>query len=220
MEGKSVVIMGASSGLGRALAKLLFQKGAKLFLLSRTIDKADLSFESVKIQCDVTNKNSIKDAFKKIDKIDYLIYCVGKGLMKDLRDVSEEEIEEVLNTCLKGAIFVNQEAYKKMAKAKSGHIINIISTSGRKARAMETVYCAAKWGLRGFNDSLSLAAEENGIKVTGVYPGGMKSENFWKIVPGKDISAYMEPSFVAQKIIEMLEKEPATKELLIERPKT
>ena len=212
---KNTVIVGASSGLGKAMANLLLSEKSKLILISRTDPQIP---NTIFIQADIRSYAEVKKAFEEIENLDLLINCAGIGLLKDLRDSTEEEINSVIDTDLKGAIWVSKEAYEKMAAKKSGYIINIVSTSGRKARPMETIYCAAKWGLRGFTASLQLAGEETGVKVTGVYPGGMKSEHFWKIIPGKDISEYLEPGDVAKKIIDMLKGEYQT-ELLIERPK-
>jgi NAD(P)-dependent dehydrogenase (short-subunit alcohol dehydrogenase family) len=215
LNNKTIVIVGASSGLGRALAEILSKENVKLFLLSR--NPIDFS-NSTHIKIDIKNPEEIKVAFERIGDLDILINCAGIGLMKDLRDSTIKEINNVLDTDLKGAIYVAREAYKILAKKGSGHIVNIISTSGLRARAMETVYCAAKWGLRGFTESLALASEETGVRVTGVYPGGMKSENFWKITPRKDISDFMDPAVVAQKILDMI-KGDYQKDLIIERPK-
>ncbi|MFC1625615.1 SDR family oxidoreductase [Patescibacteria group bacterium] len=219
LRGKNVVLFGASSGLGKSLVKLLSVEEVNLILLSRGIGLTNFP-DTVKIPCDIRKENEIVAAFKKIDskfeKIDLLINCVGIGLVKDLRETGGSEIDNVINTNLKGAIIVAREAYKRMSQKSSGYIVIISSTSGRKVRAMETVYCATKWGLRGFTGSLQLAGEENGVKVTGVYPGGMKSKNFWSIVPGKDIKDYLEPAFVAEKIINLV-KGRYKKELVIER---
>lgn len=201
---RNVVIVGASKGLGRALALLMY-KNSNLFLLSRKIKKLTFAKkEVVKIKCDVASKESIKRAFKKIDKltftIDVLINCAGIGLEKNLEDSQNTEIEKVIKTNLLGAIFVSKEAYKRMMVRKSGHIINISSTSGKKAREKETIYCASKWGLAGFTESLRLEAQKNNIKVTTVYPGGMKTD-FYSKLPDKDISRFMDPKHVARQII-------------------
>ena len=106
-----------------------------------------------------------------------------------------------------------------MLPHQSGHIINVASTSGLRARAEETIYCASKWGVRGFTESLRLEASAQRIRVTGVYPGGMRSENFWQIVPGKNIAAYMEPQLIAEQIVSIIKSDPSIcpSELVIER---
>lgn len=219
---KHIVIIGSSSGLGKELAKQLSTEGAHLYLLSRSIHTAEFAFSAERIACDVTNPQAISDAFQSIDKkterIDILINCAGIGLIKGLEQTSHEEILKIIQTNLTGNIFASQEAYKRMLKQKSGHIVNVSSTSAIKARADETIYCASKWGLRGFTESLRLAAAVHKIRVTGIYPGGMQT-NFWKGNEPKNLEAYMLPEDIAEQIVSLL-KSPlaiAPSELVIER---
>lgn len=127
---------------------------------------------------------------------------------------------DIFGVNLKGNIYIAHEVYTRMLQQKSGHIINVSSTSGLRAREMEVLYCASKWGLRGFTESLRLEARKHGISVTGVYPGGMSSENFWQILPGKDISEYMKPVDVAKQIMHVVNQDSgvAVAELVVERP--
>jgi NADP-dependent 3-hydroxy acid dehydrogenase YdfG len=221
---KTAVVTGASSGLGKAVTELLAKEGIKVFALARNIDQVKFSPNVVKVTCNIRNLQSIDDAFSTIDKetenIDFLINCAGRGLVKSFEETTREEIMDIFGVNLKGNIYIAQEVYKRMLQKKSGHIINVGSTSSIKAREMEVLYCASKWGLRGFTESLRLEAKKHGIKVTGVYPGGMRSENFWKIAPEKDISAYMDPNDIAKQILNILNSNSnvATTELIIERP--
>lgn len=220
----TAVVTGASSGLGKAVATQLAQQGMHVFALARSIDAVEFPENVTKITCNIRDLNSIDEAFSQIDaktqKIDFLVNCAGRALMKPLEETTREEIMDTFGVNLKGNIYIAQEVYKRMLLEKSGHIINVSSTSGIRAREMETIYCASKWGLRGFTESLRLEARPRGIKVTGVYPGGMRSENFWKVDPGRDITAYMTPESVAGQIVHILteSKNVAVAELVIERP--
>lgn len=222
LKDKNIVIVGASSGLGRALAELLANEQVNLFLLSRKIKGVKFPFPATKISCDVTKPKSIKEAFseidKKTDKIDILVNCAGVGLIKKLENSKTKEIENVVKTNLLGTIFASQEAYKRMLKNKIGHIINIASTSGKKARDKETVYCASKWGVVGFTESLRLEARANKIRVTTVCPGGMKTD-FYRATPEKDLSGFMDPKHVAQVIVDLIKSDFSicSSEVVIER---
>ncbi|MBP6882432.1 MAG: SDR family oxidoreductase [Candidatus Levybacteria bacterium] len=218
MKDKNIVIAGASSGLGRALAELLLANGANLFLLSRSIESSNKLDSAIKIPCDFRDPKSIQDAFSKINSVDIFINCVGVGLVKTLENTTSDEVVNLLHTNLVGAIISSQEAYKKMIIQKSGHIINISSTSGIKSRPLETIYCASKWGMRGFTESLRLAAVEHKVRVTGVYPGGMKTD-FWKINPDQNVDAFMDPEDVAEQIVHLLDSpiSISPSELVIER---
>lgn len=223
LSNKVAFIIGASSGLGKAVAELLSKEKVKVFALARSINETKLPKDVVKIPLNIRSLENIDQAFETIDsqigKIDILVNCAGRGLVKEFELTSREEIMDVFGVNLKGNIYIAQEVYKRMLPQKSGHIVNVISTSGLKGREMETIYCASKWGLRGFTESLRLAAHTHGIRVTAVYPGGIKSENFWKIAPGKDISGYMEPKLIAEQIINLLKTDTSISpsELVLER---
>ncbi len=149
LSSKSAVVTGASSGLGKAVTEKLSNEGVKVFALARNVEKIDFQGSVIKITCDITDVSNIVEAFKLIDgqnqKIDILVNCAGKGLVKNLEDSTSDEIAQILDLNLKGNIMIAQEVYKRMLENESGHIINVISTSGIKARADETIYCASKW---------------------------------------------------------------------------
>lgn len=219
---RNIIIVGSSRGLGKALA-LLLHKNNNLFLLSRKINEIRFSQGNItKIACDITSTESIKEVFKKIDNltktIDVLINCAGIGLERNLEASTDTEIKKVIETNLLGAIFISKAVYIRMLKQKSGHIINISSTSGKKARDGETVYCGSKWGLAGFTESLRLEAQKHNIKVTTVFPGGMKTD-FYKNNPDKDISAFMNPKYVAEQIVNLIDSDSSIcpSQLVIER---
>lgn len=222
---KHAVVVGASSGLGEALALQLIEEGAHVTALSRTIESKSTLSKALRINCDITDSVDVSVAFSEIDRkanmpYHYLINVAGVGLMKRLEQTSSKEIENVLATNLKGIILTTQEAYKRMKWQGYGRIINVSSTSGFKPRALEPVYAASKFGLKGFTESMQLAGVDDNVSVIGVYPGGMNTKSFWKDQPDKDISSYMEPSFVAGKIIDLMKVQTVDlpKELIIERP--
>ncbi|NMB56702.1 SDR family oxidoreductase [Candidatus Beckwithbacteria bacterium] len=223
LTNKIAVVTGASSGLGKALVELLVKEQVKVFALARSIEKTKFPTAVIKIPLNIRDLQNIDQAFDLIDqktkKIDILVNCAGRGLVKNFEDITREEIMDIFGINLKGNIYIAQEVYKRMILKKYGHIINVISTSGLKGREAETIYCASKWGLRGFTESLKLAAHAHNIRVSAVYPGGMKSENFWKIAPQQDISQYMDPILVAKEIVNLLKSDYSIlpSELVIER---
>lgn len=222
LEGKIAVIVGASAGLGKAIAEMLDQERVKVFALARTIADTELAESISRIPMNIRDVQSIDDAFAAIDAatdhIDILVNCAGRGLVKKFEDVTRDEIMDVFGTNLKGNIYTAQEVYKRMLPKQSGHIVNVVSTSGIKARPDETIYCASKWGMRGFTESLKLAAAPNHIRVTGVYPGGMQTD-FWKGAEPKDLAKFMNPVDVAGQVVNILKTPPSISpsEYVIER---
>lgn len=223
LQNKTALITGASHGLGKALTELLVAEAVTVFAMARSIESAELPTGVIKIPLNIRDLDSIDNAFKQIDEktkqIDFLINCAGKALTKPFEETTREEIMDIFGVNLKGNIYIAQEVYKRMIPHKAGHIINVSSTSGLKARELETIYCASKWGLRGFTESLRLAAIQHKIRVSSIFPGGMKSENFWSVEPDKNITAYMEPRVVAEQIVHVLKSDPSVSmsEVVIER---
>lgn len=221
---KTAIVTGASSGLGKAIVQQLSKEEWHVIALARSIEKNSFDQNVTKIACNIRDLANIDSVFSQIDKeaekIDLLVNCAGRGLVKTFEDSTREEIMDIFGVNLKGNIYIAQEVYKRMIPYKKGQIISVGSTSSIKAREMEVLYCASKWGLRGFTESLRLEAKQHGIKVTGVYPGGMRSENFWKVVPDKDVSSYMSPEAVAKQIITVVNQDEnvAIAEVVIERP--
>jgi NAD(P)-dependent dehydrogenase (short-subunit alcohol dehydrogenase family) len=218
---KIAVVTGASSGLGLEVATQLHNEGAKVFALARNVDQSTLPEGVIKISCNIRDLSEIDAAFAAIDEqtdhIDVLITCAGRGLTKPLEETSREEIMDVLGVNLKGNMYVAQEAYQRMLPKGSGHIITVGSTTSLRARANEPIYAASKWGLRGFTESLRMAAIDHGIRVTGVYPGGMDTA-FWD-GEQKDTSGYMQPQDIAAVILGALQTPSsiAPSEYVIER---
>lgn len=222
LKDKVAVVTGASSGLGMEVAKLLDREGLKVIALARSIDDAKLPGSIIKVKLNIRDLSSIDDAFAAIDMqtnhIDILVNCAGRGLIKNLEDTSRDEIMDVFGVNLKGNIYIAQEVYKRMLPAKSGHIVNVVSTTALRARADEPIYAASKWGLRGFTESLRLAAAAHKIRVTGMYPGGMQTA-FWSGGEPRDTSSFMMPEDVARAVVDVL-KTPvsiAPSEYVIER---
>src|SRR5690606_11812850 len=94
-------------------------------------------------------------------------------------DYTEADIDLMLAVNLKGTILGSQAALRAMQPQRRGHIVNIISTASLRGIPTETVYCAAKWGVRGFTQGLREEAAAVGVRVTAVLPGGVDT-TFWR----------------------------------------
>jgi len=216
MEEGYTFITGAGSGLGRELAILLAKMETPIVLVGRDAEKLQrtqsaLSMDkSLIIAIDVSNKQSVDQAFDSANKnFGYphiVISCAGAGVFANIGSFSQDQVELALNANLLGPILVSQRAFIEM-KQLGGTIINVMSTASHIPRIKESVYCAAKFGARGFTESLRLEAKGTPVRVMAVYPGGMKTP-FWSdscgIMP--DTTNFMEPCEVAQVIVDNLTK--------------
>ncbi|AUM66232.1 alcohol dehydrogenase [Brevibacillus laterosporus] len=210
MDKQVVVITGAGSGLGASLAKRYSEQGFHVCLLGRTKAKLERITEQLTgsysiHEGDVANKQAIMEIMDAIlntyNRIDVLINNAGTGSFDLAENLTEEAVHHMIDINLKGTIFSTQAVVKQMKEQNYGTIINIVSTAGKVGKANESVYCASKFGVRGFTESLAIELKETPIQVVGIYMGGMKTE-FWDgIFTEERMKHLMEPDDVADVIM-------------------
>lgn len=213
-EIKVVAITGAGSGLGASLAKKYAAKGCHVCLLGRTEAKlqglADtLDGVSSVHEVDVTSKKNVSTVMQtimtEIGPIDVLINNAGVGIFDIAESISEEAVHRMIDTNLKGSIYCCQEVLPEMKKENRGIIVNIASTAAVEGKMNESVYCASKFGLRGFTESLSVELRDTPIRVFAAYMGGMNTP-FWDgINPSDQTEQLMEPDDIADIIIDSVQ---------------
>ncbi|MCP3028851.1 SDR family oxidoreductase [Halobacillus sp. A5] len=182
---RKALISGAGTGLGRALALQYAQNDYNVILTGRTEKKLLLVQKEIKekggeaevIICDVTEPSSVQEAFKQLDHLDVLLNNAGIGIFGDLSSYTSDDIDVMMNTNVKGTILMTQSA-APLLKRSNGRVLNIISTAGLRGKRNETVYCASKFAVRGFTESLQKEWEKESLKATAVYMGGMNTP-FW-----------------------------------------
>lgn len=212
---KISIISGGTSGLGFEIANLLIKSGRNVLILGRNSEKlADASSklrnasENAKTESLICNIGKEEDVRKvgefltsKSLTVEYLFNNAGMGLFTKAQNSTSALIDTLFEANLKGMILLTSEILRFTPEDEELTIVNIMSTSALLGRAEETIYCAAKWGARGYTEALR--TELKGLKrnIIAVYPGGMRT-NFWDI-PGqnRDISSFMDPAEVAEKIV-------------------
>ena len=183
---KTIVITGGSDGLGKALAEKL-AKGYQVIILARNeqaMREVAANTNCDYVVCDVRNAKQVAKAFAEIFKghgrIDVLINNAGVIVNGELVDTSDEDIENVITTNTLGSIYAAKAALSYMKKQRSGLIVNVVSQSGLSARANRSIYNASKWALTGFTKALQQEAANYDVRVTGFYPGTIKTDLFAK----------------------------------------
>jgi NADP-dependent 3-hydroxy acid dehydrogenase YdfG len=179
---KTVLITGASSGIGRETAIYLAQNGYNVYGAARRIEKLkELETFGIKpIALDVTKEQSIISAVAQIIKeakeIDVLINNAGTGFYGALEDVSLQDGRNMLDVNLFGVVRLIQEVLPNMRKNKSGKIVNISSIGGKIGMPMGGWYSAGKFAIEGISDVLRNEVKQFGIDVIVIEPGGTNSE--------------------------------------------
>jgi uncharacterized protein len=231
---KVCLISGGSSGLGYSIASRLLKAGKNILVLGR--DSAKLieaaewlqtGLEFYRVTPAVCNIGSEKDVRKLGDfiksqdlEVEYLFNNAGLGLFSKAETSDSAMIDRVFEANLKGMILLTSEILRITPDSKELTIVNIMSTSALKGRAEETIYCAAKWGARGYTEALRTELKSKNRNIIAVYPGGMKTD-FWKADQNRNISEYMDPDEVAEKIVNtvMVSEKMLVTEITINRKK-
>jgi len=210
MKDKIVVITGAGSGLGACIAKKFFGAGAKIVMLDISEDNmkntaAELEGESFSYQLDISNKSQVDSVFGRIydevGTIDRLVNCAGVGIYDLAENLGENAVNAMIDINLKGTIYTTQAVLPKMKENNAGYIINVVSMSGVRAVATESVYCGSKFGVEGFSKSVALEVEGTNIRVSNFYMGNMAT-NLWKGSRADEMCKFIQPEDMADIIFE------------------
>ena len=186
IQGKVVVITGASSGLGEATARHLASKGASVFLGARRLDRlqtvvADIQRaggQAAAMQVDVTRRAEV-DAFvqaatEKFGRMDVLVNNAGLMALAPIEKTLVDEWDRMVDINIKGVLYGIAAALPVFARQKGGHIINIASVAGHKVSMGGAVYCATKHAVRAISEGIR--QEVDGIRTTIISPGAVQSE--------------------------------------------
>ena len=168
---KTVLITGASSGMGRATAIHLASLGYKVYAGSRTPEKLKNLEKVIPIKLDITNQKSINQAIQNIDTIDILINNAGYGLVSTVEEMDEEQMIEQYNVNVFGLLRVCKAVIPLMREKQSGVIINISSFLGRIGLPLLTFYNSSKYAVEGITDSLRYELKDFNIRVHSIMPG-------------------------------------------------
>jgi 3-oxoacyl-[acyl-carrier protein] reductase len=182
MEDKTVVIFGATGGIGSELAKVLTNRGSKVLLCSRNESKLkELSLElSQKYYLiDGTKEEEVESFFHQISsdvqKIDGVVNCIGSFCIKPIQVTTSAVWEEVLHVNLGSSFFILKHALKKMGPQKEGSVVLISSGAAKIGLMHHEAISAAKAGIEGLIRSAAASYGSIGIRINGIAPGLVKT---------------------------------------------
>lgn len=209
---KVAVVTGASSGIGREIAKLYLTKGYSLVLSGRN----EQGFDYVKgkdgvdiVLGDITKSESrkkIQDLIvNKYKQLDILVNNAGITYIQPFEENTEEQINEIFATNLKAPMLLTQDLYETMRTQKGGTIIFINSAAGKQGYPNHTMYSTMKFGLYGFSQSLRQEAKKYGIRVISIHPGGVNTKLYNNLKDKPDVNQYMDASKLAETIVNLSE---------------
>jgi short-subunit dehydrogenase len=205
LEGEVAIVTGASAGIGAATATELARRGARLVLAARGAAALDARAEAIRadggeaiaVPCDISDaaqvEHLVERATERFGKVDGLVNNAGIGWTKLLVNSEPDEIRQIVDINLTGAILMTRAVLPGMLTRRHGAIVNVSSVCGRVA--VEPLYSATKYGIRGFSLSLRRHLTDTGVSVSLVSPGNIRTQMT------KDIDEPMaEPEVVAEAI--------------------
>lgn len=216
INGKVAIITGASSGIGRATAIKLAIEGAKIALVSKTLDKLELvnkeiqsiDGQSIVVPADVTNYLEVENMVNKVvdlfGSIDILVNSAFWGPPGSLQETTEAFWDKTINTTLKAAFLCTRAVVPFMRNSGGGRIVNIGSLAGKVGEDNRTAYCAAKWGLEGLSAALGEELTRDNIHVHLISPAATNTP-FWPDAGAKlskeTLARFIPPETIANAII-------------------
>ncbi len=177
-----VAVTGASSGIGRSVARQLVDQGAKVALLARSRDKLEALAAELRspggsviaVPADVTDETEVNTAFARVEaelgSVDVLINAAGIGFATDLARCTLQDFRRIFDTNVTGVFLCTRAVLGRMRERKSGHVINISSVVGKTANPTAPLYCASKAALNSYTSGLQQQVAADRVRVSNVSP--------------------------------------------------
>ena len=208
---RKVLVTGSSDGIGRSITLSLLKSGAKVIGLARDHSKFNPETKNyIKYKTDFSNEEILLNTIAKIIKdhkdLDCLVSNAGFGRFGTLETFSTKEINDFIFTNLTSHMILTNKILPHLKKIRKGNIIFIGSESALKGGKNGSLYSAAKFGLRGFSQSIREESCSKNIHVSLINPGMVRTSFFNNLdfMPGEDKSNAIEPDDIGKIIIDIL----------------
>jgi hypothetical protein len=218
LEKKTVVITGASSGIGRAAALEFARRRANLVLAARRqelLDEVAAACRTLGVECrtvvtDVTLRSDCEHLIDIAGKVDILVNNAGFAIFDPIESAKPDDLEAMMQTNYFGAVWCAQAVLPQMLARREGTIVNVASIAGNMGYARMGGYCATKFAMIGFSETLRDEVLGRGVRVAMVCPGTVETQFFVKAERGKMPGASrlilaIKPEHVARVIVRSAE---------------
>lgn len=216
-NGSTIVVTGASSGIGRATASLLLAHGYRVIGIARDFSKCDVdSAGFTTVELDLSRLDELPPHLDAIarnhQEISGLVCCAGSGRFGSLEEFSFAQIRELIDLNLTSQIYVIRALLPAMKQRQAGNIVLMGSEAALTGGKRGAVYSASKFGLRGLAQSLRQECASSNIHVSIINPGMVKTGFFDKLDfrPGDADDNYILPGDVAAVVLEVIETRSGT----------
>lgn len=196
IDGAKILLTGASSGIGEALAPMLAARGATLAIAARRPDRLQATLDACRVHApesqmfvvDLSDLDAavrlVDEAWEAFDGIDCLINNAALGKRKLVTDHTPEDLDAVMRTNFMSPIRMNLEILPKMIERGSGTVVNVASGGGRFGIVHESAYCAAKFAMTGWSEVAAMDLADTPIEIKLIQPGAIATE-IWIPAPGE-----------------------------------
>lgn len=210
LEGKTAVVTGASSGIGRAIALRFGKAGARVALLARRKNRLEEVAQEIKksgggalvVVVDLLDPKQISKAFAEIRHAwkdpEILVNNAGSGSFGPLAESKLEEFETTFNLNVRALYLATKEVLPAMVRAREGTIINISSLAGKMGLAGSAIYCASKYAVLGLSEALLEEVRGHNVRVAVICPGLVSTEFFGRTNVKGNRQDFIRPEDVAE----------------------
>jgi len=164
------------------------------------------------VPTDVRRKDDLQRLFEQtttaLGPVDVLVNAAGLGIFGPVIDFTDEAFEILIETNLRGIFFASRLVLPSMIERKQGHIINIASIAGKVGSANRAVYCASKFGVVGFTESLAEEVRQHGVRVSVICPGSTDTRFSPSETSGKSRERMLRPEDIAHAVRMIVTQEP------------
>jgi 3-oxoacyl-[acyl-carrier protein] reductase len=209
LSGKVAFVTGASRGIGAAVARALDGQGVRLGLASRS--GGALGLDAVAAPCDVRDPAQVEAlvgaTVERFGQLDILILNAGVGTIGAFADLDAEELEEMVDVNVKGALYTVRAALPHLVAGGEGDLVTITSGAGRRGLPGRAVYCATKFAQAGLTAALDHELRPHGIRCAVVAPGGTRTafaKGRGRAPDMPELDSMMRPEDVAEAILFVL----------------
>jgi len=216
LVGKTAVVTGATKGIGKQVAKALALAGAQVTICGRTPSGTSNAVSELKAQtqasifglpADVCKREQVEALFafaeREMGGVDIVVNNAGVGLFAPVADMSPEDWDQVIGTNLTGLFYASQQALFQFRKRGGGYLFQIGSLAGKNPFAGGAAYCASKFAVNGFSESLMLDHRYENVRVTTIMPGSVDTQ-FSPRGTGERAPWKIQPEDIAQIIVSLL----------------
>jgi 3-oxoacyl-[acyl-carrier protein] reductase len=216
LEGQVALVTGGSRGIGRVISQALSAAGAHVVIAARTENQVKKTAEEITLAggrasaraVDLSREQDVITLFadlrQNLGRLGILINNAGIGSFGPLKDFPVAEFDRLMATNLRAAFLCCQQALQIMVPQRQGYIINISSVVGFKGYLNQAAYTATKHGLMGLTKTLAGEAQEYGIRVSAISPGGVDTGMAGDARPDLDRSILLQPEDIARTVLFLL----------------